>query len=203
MKNTRLSCGWMENLERLNKDELDNFRRFSCIEKSAIYANKYKLVILLSGEAKLLSSKHGKDFIFTFAKAGNLVLLDENSWLEITQKSEVLEISLNKIEDMLNNKNFSMSLINALLTNILLQRNLISDLVFRDIKDRLKEFLLDNSKMINSKRISKFDISMQTLASLLGAPRQNLSRALNELISCGKISKISRGKYELYFSKLD
>lgn len=199
MKNSRLDCGWVENLHCLNHDEMSKFRHICHIRGSLIYAQKLKLLILLEGEAKLISSKCGKDFIFSFVKPGNYVLLDDDSRLEITENSEVLEVNLNKIEELIENREFAMSLINALLKNILAQRKLVFDLVFSDVKERLREFLRTNSHSEKNRLITEFSLSMTTLATLLGAPRQNLSRALSELTKNGEIIKLSKGKFELNF----
>lgn len=197
----RFSLGEYEDYKFLTDEELVKFRHMNYVKQNMLYANKVKFIIIKSGKAKLSYFENGKEFILNFAKSGNMLFLDKNTALEFLENSEVLELSLFNIENLLKNKSFCMSLINTLIRTIILQRELIKDVVFKDLEGRLKSFLQnlanEQNEFIRDKQVLTMPFSVKILSELLGFERQSVSTMFNKLIKDEKLQKIGKNRFIL------
>ena len=89
---------------------------------------------------------------------------------------------------------FSSSIINALIKNIYSQRILIKEIVFAKIQTRILNFL---NRIANADKIVELPFNIMTLASLLGAPRQNVSSAITKLVNDKKIVKLKGNRIKI------
>ena len=158
-----------------------------------IYAQKFKFIILLRGRAKLNCYENGKEFIFSFVKSGAYVCLDKNTSLEILSDCETLQINISELFELLGDE-FASSIINALIKNLHSQRILIKEIVFAKIQTRILNFL---NRIANADKIVELPFNIMTLASLLGAPRQNVSQAITKLVNDKKIMKLKGNRIKI------
>lgn len=198
---SRFSLGEYEDYKFLTDEELVKFRHIYYLKQNMIYANKVKFIIIKSGRAKLSYFENGKEFILSFARTGNMLFLDKNTVLEFLENSEILELSLFNIKNLLKNQPFCMSLINTLIRTIILQRELIKDVVFKDLEGRLKSFLQnlanEQNEFIRDKQVLTMPFSVKILSELLGFERQSVSTMLNKLIKDEKLQKIGKNRFIL------
>ena len=150
-------------------------------------------IILLRGRAKLNCYENGKEFIFSFVKSGAYVCLDKNTSLEILSDCETLQINISELFELLGDE-FASSIINALIKNIYSQRILIKEIVFAKIQTRILNFL---NRIANADKIVELPFNIMTLASLLGAPRQNVSQAITKLVNDKKIVKLKGNRIKI------
>ena len=189
----RLNNDYSEKFDFLSKERIAKFRRKNYVKGDIIYAQKFKFIILLHGRAKLNCYENGKEFIFSFVKSGAYVCLDKNTSLEILSDCETLQINISELFELLGDE-FASSIINALIKNIYSQRILIKEIVFAKIQTRILNFL---NRIANADKIAHMPFNVITLASLLGAPRQNVSQAITKLVNDKKIVKLKGNRIRI------
>ena len=189
----RLNNDYSEKFDFLSKERIAKFRRKNYVKGDIIYAQKFKFIILLHGRAKLNCYENGKEFIFSFVKSGAYVCLDKNTSLEILSDCETLQINISELFELLGDE-FASSIINALIKNIYSQRILIKEIVFAKIQTRILNFL---NRIANADKIAHMSFNVMTLASLLGAPRQNVSQAITKLVNDKKIVKLKGNRIRI------
>lgn len=189
----RLNNDYSEKFDFLSKERIAKFRRKNYVKGDIIYAQKFKFIILLQGRAKLNCYENGKEFIFSFIKSGAYVCLDKNTSLEILSDCETLQINISELFELLGDE-FASSIINALIKNIYSQRILIKEIVFAKIQTRILNFL---NRIANADKIAHMPFNVMTLASLLGAPRQNVSQAITKLVNDKKIVKLKGNRIRI------
>ena len=189
----RLNNDYSEKFDFLSKERIAKFRRKNYVKGDIIYAQKFKFIILLHGKAKLNCYENGKEFIFSFVKSGAYVCLDKNTSLEILSDCETLQINISELFGLLGDE-FASSIINALIKNIYSQRILIKEIVFAKIQTRILNFL---NRIANADKIAHMPFNVMTLASLLGAPRQNVSQAITKLVNYKKIVKLKGNRIRI------
>ena len=181
----RLNNDYSEKFDFLSRERIAKFRRESYARGDVIYAQKFKFIILLQGRAKLNCYENGKEFIFSF--------FENNTSLEILSDCETLQINISELFGLLGDE-FSSSIINALIKNIYSQRILIKEIVFAKIQTRILNFL---NRIANADKIVELPFNIMTLASLLGAPRQNVSQAITKLVNDKKIVKLKGNRIKI------
>jgi len=189
----RLNNDYSEKFDFLSKERIAKFRRKNYVKGDIIYAQKFKFIILLHGKAKLNCYENGKEFIFSFVKSGAYVCLDKNTSLEILSDCETLQINISELFELLGDE-FASSIINSLIKNIYSQRILIKEIVFAKIQTRILNFL---NRITNADKIAHMPFNVMTLASLLGAPRQNVSQAITKLVNDKKIVKLKGNRIRI------
>ena len=189
----RLNNDYSEKFDFLSKERIAKFRRKNYVKGDIIYAQKFKFIILLHGRAKLNCYENGKEFIFSFVKSGAYVCLDKNTSLEILSDCETLQINISELFELLGDE-FASSIINSLIKNIYSQRILIKEIVFAKIQTRILNFL---NRIANADKIAHMPFNVMTLASLLGAPRQNVSQAITKLVNDKKIVKLKGNRIRI------
>ncbi|CUU70661.1 Uncharacterised protein [Campylobacter hyointestinalis subsp. hyointestinalis] len=196
---TRLNLGKYDNYSLLSDDELSKFKQVCYFKSNIIYCDKLQILLIKSGSAKLSFFENGKEFILNFLDKGNIVLLDKNISIEFLENSEVLEISLYKVQGLFENGEFSMSLFNSFIRQIVLQRKIIRDIVFKNIESRLYSFLTslanEQNEFIRDKQVITLPFSLKTLSDLLGFERQSVSTAFNKLVKTGRLSVCGKNRY--------
>jgi len=189
----RLNNDYSEKFDFLSNERIAKFRRKNYVKGDIIYAQKFKFIILLQGKAKLNCYENGKEFIFSFVKSGAYICLDKNTSLEILSDCETLQINISELFELLGDE-FASSIINSLIKNIYSQRILIKEIVFAKIQTRILNFL---NRIANADKIAHMPFNVMTLASLLGAPRQNVSQAITKLVNDKKIVKLKGNRIRI------
>ncbi|MDA3045664.1 Crp/Fnr family transcriptional regulator [Campylobacter sp. VBCF_06 NA8] len=184
-----------EELSFFGKEDLDKFRRISYQKGSMIYAQKKLFMIILKGEGKLNTyHESGREYVLSYFRAGSFVLVDTFSSFEITKDAEILEANLSTVIDLFEfNQDFAIYLFNSFLKNMTMQKNVIKELVFDSVETRTYKFLLQ----IANGDIAHVNGGVSEIASFVGAPRQNVSVAVNKLIKNKKIQKLDHQNFKI------
>ncbi|MBP3224755.1 MAG: Crp/Fnr family transcriptional regulator [Campylobacter sp.] len=184
-----------EELSFFGKEDLDKFRRISYQKGSMIYAQKKLFMIILKGEGKLNTyHESGKEYVLSYFGAGSFVLVDTFSSFEITKDAEILEANLSTVIDLFEfNQDFAIYLFNSFLKNMTMQKNVIKELVFDSVETRTYKFLLQ----ISQEGVAHVNGGVSEIASFVGAPRQNVSVAVNKLIKNKKIQKLDHQNFKI------
>ncbi|GEM_PF-3801107 len=198
---TRLNIGTFNNLS-LTPQELSHFRHFCYLKNTLVYTNNLKFLCIQSGICKLSYFHESREFVLCYITKGNIALLDEHVVVEVVENCEVLELSLYKFEELLENKEFSMSLFNQLIRAVLTQREFIKEMVFLGLNERLKRFLVNLSEFASDKfGVFEMKFNMTQLANLLNSTRQSVSTEFNKLLKSGFLVKVSPKFYRLASEK--
>lgn len=201
MLTTRLHLGEYRDFELLKDDDLSKFRHSKIAKSSIIYANNIKFLIIKDGSAKLSYIDGSKEFIINFLQPGNMIFLDKNCVIEILSDSDILELNIKDISELFENRDFSMSLVNSLIRNVVMQRQIIADIVFGNLELRLENFLRnlanEQNENLRDKSIVTLPFSITVLANLLGFERQSVSTTFNKLLRSGVLQKYGKNKFIL------
>ncbi|ANE35130.1 transcriptional regulator, Crp family [Campylobacter iguaniorum] len=201
MLTTRLHLGEYRDFELLKDDDLSKFRHFKIAKSSIIYANNIKFLIIKDGSAKLSYIDGSKEFIINFLQPGNMIFLDKNCVVEMLSDSDILELNIKDISELFENRDFSMSLVNSLIRNVVMQRQIIADIVFGNLELRLENFLRnlanEQNENLRDKSIVTLPFSITVLANLLGFERQSVSTTFNKLLRSGVLQKYGKNKFIL------
>ena len=201
MNGNRLNSDWNDDiLKLLSKEELDNFRKIKFEKGEIIYAQKIRFMILLKGKLKISFLCGAREFVLKKKKKGSFVVQSSDATIEALESSEVVEINVADVRRLFGNEAFSMSMMNALLRNILAQRKLIYDMYFRTSEDRLRSFLIELAKE-REERVINLPFTISNLSMLCGSPRQNISTAFNKFVKNGEIEKVGKQKYKINFAE--
>ncbi|MBR6952843.1 MAG: Crp/Fnr family transcriptional regulator [Campylobacter sp.] len=184
-----------QELSFFNEEDLAKFRHLCYQKGTMIYAQKKLFMIILKGEGKLNTyHESGREYVLSYFRAGSFVLVDTFSSFEITQNAEILEANLSTVIDLFEfNQDFAIYLFNSFLKNVTMHKNVIKELVFDSVETRTFKFL--NQIAEDSVAFVKGGVS--EIASFVGAPRQNVSVAVNRLIKNKKIRKIDHQNFQI------
>ncbi len=189
---------WQDNfLEHLSQNEQTKLKFHTARKREVIYANKIKFILFISGNAHLKYYSDNNEYILGLVRPDNFIVLDELTGLEMLEKSEFYDLSFKDLISLCGNEKFSASVINALVRNLLSQRDMTYDYTFLSIEERIVKFLCQayEYKKCSDGIVSVCDIT--TMAQLLGASRQNVSKAINTYIKDGLLKKIDRNTYDI------
>ncbi len=149
------------------------------------YFEKKKLIIIKKGRVKISLYEDEKEFIIYFLTTYNICLCLDDNVLEAIEDSEFYIISPENFHEIFNNPLFCNYILNALSQNLLLERNIIKDLAFKNFKQRTINFLIQTAKNIGSKTDKGIEFTtkcnLEELANFLGTQRQTLSSFFTEL----------------------
>ncbi len=149
------------------------------------YFEKKKLIIVKSGRVKISLYENEKEFILYFLTKYNICLCLEDNVLEAVETSEFYIISPEKFPEIFNNPLFCNYILNAFSQNLILERNIIKDLAFKNFKQRTINFLIQTAQNIGKKTEQGIEFTtkcnLEELANFLGTQRQTLSSFLTEL----------------------
>ena len=184
-----------QELSFFNEKDFAKFRRLTYKKGAMIYAQKKLFMIILKGEGKLNTyHESGREYVLSYFRAGSFVIVDTFSSFEITKDAEILEANLSTVIDLFEfNQDFAIYLFNSFLKNITMMKSVIKELVFDSVETRAHKFLLQ----IAVGNIAFVKGGVSEIASFVGAPRQNVSVAINRLIKNGKIKKIDHQNFEI------
>ncbi len=164
----------------------------------------YILYLIVSGAVKIaVSSGEGEEIILTIMGAGQffgeLALFDEQARsadAEAIENTEVLTLQREEFLKVLESRpRVAIQLLKVLSQRIRATDDALGDAAFLDIPSRLAKRLLDlaeehGERTANGLRIT-LRLTQQDLASMIGARRENVNRALAHYQSRGWLSKVN------------
>ncbi|MGG7047996.1 MULTISPECIES: Crp/Fnr family transcriptional regulator [unclassified Campylobacter] len=207
MKKSRLGLLETNIASVLSYDEISKFSYEHLSKGSTIYASFLKIVVFISGSAKLCFFEDGEEFIIYHLKKDNITIVDESCVLEILEDSEVYTMDADGIDWLFENERFCKFYTETLTNITLIQRQIIRSILFESAKGRIANFLIELSNeqnlVQNGYHFIFLPFSVKVLSSFVGLKRQSASTAFNELIKDGVIKRISPHEFLIMdFEKL-
>ncbi len=172
-----------------------------CYAKKELISTPYNendsIFIVKSGRLRIYLSYEDREFTLALLEAGDIFSTHVKTYAEAMEDSEILTADIRVFQQMLiQNPDVSISVIKVL--GILLKNsiNIIEGLAFKDVRQRLYDFLLnaiaDRGVSQGGGILLKLQLSMEDIALLIGTSRQTVSTLVNELIKCQAVKKIDR-----------
>jgi len=158
--------------------------------------NSKTVYLIHSGRVKLgYYRKDGTEIVKAILRKGEVfgenAFLGEGKRTEFAQavdaKTVICPVHLDTLQNLLrNNNSFSLNFYKLINFRIKKLERRLEILLFKDVKQRTIEFLLDlkqdyGKKLLNGDTLIKHPYSQKEIASLIGASRPSLNIVLNEL----------------------
>ena len=195
MNQSRIGRSSFEIIQTVLKDELSNLKCEIIKKGTVFYTDSIKIIIMKSGFAKLSFLENGEEFIIYTLKKDNLTILNEISVLEILEDSEIYMIDVDDANKILKNEAFKDVYIQILTDIVLIQRNIMRSILYKNAKSKVASFLVELALEQNLKQNGFYYVfipfSMQVLSSFVGLRRQSASTEFNKLIKENIIKKVS------------
>ncbi len=198
---SRIKIDSVELSSVLSKEQLKAIPIKKFAKNSIEYSdNKLNLFVIKSGRAKV-SIYGDEEFILYHIKKNNIIIPVDSCVIEFLEDSEVYIIDGLQFSDFFTTPSFATAILASLKLRAEIERKIIQTLIFRNCKTRISSFLMEVAIMQgyldNRDNIIELEFSMQELASFIGAKRQTVSTAFNELLSEKIIEKVERHKYKI------
>ncbi len=162
-----------------------NFPKKHLNKGEIYYFEKKTLIIIKKGQIKVSIYENTNEFILYILNKYNICICLEDNIIEAMQESEFYLISPEKFYEIFNNPLFCNYILNAFSQNLILERAIIKDIVFKNFKQRTINFLVQTAQNIGKKTKNgiEFEIkcNIEELANFLGTQRQTLSSFLTTL----------------------
>ena len=158
------------------------------------------LYVVLAGQVKLVhTSEDGREVILaTRGKGdffGELSLIDEkpiSAHVIAMQESELLILRRDEFRRCMNDMpGISVGLLRALAARLRRADSMIGGLVLLDVKGRVARLILELAEQNDGMNVPK-GITHQTIAQMIGASRETVSRTLREITTAGLINVTGR-----------
>ncbi|MTJ81486.1 MAG: Crp/Fnr family transcriptional regulator [Telmatospirillum sp.] len=156
--------------------------------------------IVLSGELRVYLSYEGREFtVFTLEPEA---VFTTHSKMTVVAKthSEILVTSLRAFTQAISTvPGLAVPIIASMGQGLANTIGIIEGLVFRDVRHRLIQFLLDlageRGRRIQTGVLVTVDCNTEDIATLIGSSRQSTSLILNELIKAGYLLRVNRKQF--------
>lgn len=179
------------------------FRSFTSRKLEAKYivydsnTDENSVFVVLAGELRAYISYEGREFTLFSLEVGDIFVTHSRMTVETKTPSEILVTSMANFLPVLTTiPELSQSIISSLCRGLGQGISVIEGLVFRDVKQRLVNFLVDYAKeyghpMADGTAIT-IDYSTEDIAARIGSTRQSTSLTFNELVRDGYVLRVNR-----------
>jgi len=173
------------------------------IRRKNIAENPNYIGLLLSGRVRVyLSYPNGKEFTLTVLEPGDVYSGHTRAFCSALEDSEVALIPLKTFKAMLTEiPTFSLNVIAVLGDALKNSINVIENLAFRDVNERLLSYLLDIAEekgMPTDQGLQiKFGLTHEEIATMIGCTRQTVSLFFNNLQKEGLLT-VHKGKITIH-----
>ena len=176
-------------IENIIPEDID-FEKFNLPKKALkkgeiYYFEKKTLIIIKNGRVKISLYEDEKEFILYFLTNYNICLCLDDNVLEAIEDSAFYIISPDNFHEIFNNPFFCNYILNAFSQNLILERDIIKNLAFKNFKQRTISFLIQTAENIGIKTDKGIEFTtkcnLEELANFLGTQRQTLSSFFTEL----------------------
>ncbi len=150
--------------------------------------------ILRSGRVRVYLASEQRELTLAFLERGDVFSTHTPAWIMATESSEMLVIDARKFSSFLTRFPAATGAIIHVLGLLLSHTvDLVETLVFRDAPQRLAHFLVAAARRHNHREGESWAVPLHfnvtEMALLLGATRQTISSALNEMQRQGIVSR--------------
>jgi len=194
-------------LDELAKEELADLRAVfhekTYPKGTTIYApdEKENLVFVISsGRVRIYLGYEDKEFSLAILNPGDLYATHADCFIEAFDDCTLLVADVHSVKTVMDRVPMFTRTMVRVLGNILHNSfSIIGGLAFKDIHERLIDYILSEARTMPRSENGGVHISlgltMEQLAQLMGASRQTISTLLNEIVRQGLMEKEGRGKY--------
>jgi len=194
-------------LQELNKPEnsliLEQFHERHFAKNALIFGPGHEenlVFIVKQGKVRIYLSYEDKEFSLAFLGPGDLYSTHTRTFLTALDDTVLLVMPVSRFHTFIATHHIFFQTILGTLGELLKQSfSIIESLTFKDVTQRIVEFLLyelNHHGRKGEKGITvELDLTIEQLASVVGASRQTVSTIVNDLIRSGVVNKINRKTY--------
>jgi len=157
--------------------------------------------IIAKGRVRVYLAYGDKEFTLGILDPGDLYATHADCYVQAFDDTTLLVADVQSVKTVMSRVPLFTRTMVRVLGHILRNSfSIIGDLAFKDIRDRLMDYILieadtKGTKMEDGGVELQFDLTIEQLALLMGATRQTVSTLLNNLERDGLIKKTGRGRY--------
>lgn len=160
------------------------------------------IFIVKKGKVRVYLGFEDKEFSLAILKKGDIYSTHTRAFVSTLDDSVLLTMPTVKFHRfMISHPVFSRTAIGIFGELLKQSFSIIASLVFKDVTQRLVEFLLHEARSHGREenrgiRLS-LDLTMEQLAAVVGSSRQTVSTIINGMIKAGVVIKLGRREYLL------
>ncbi|MDH4317954.1 MAG: Crp/Fnr family transcriptional regulator [Desulfobulbaceae bacterium] len=156
--------------------------------------------IVKQGKVRIYLSYEDKEFSLAFLGPGDLYSTHTRTFQTALEDTVLLVMPVSRFHTLMTTHHVFFQTILGTLGELLKQSfSIIESLIFKDVTQRIVEFLLYELNHHGRKGENgitlELDLTTEQLASVVGASRQTVSTIVNDLIRSGVVNKINRKTY--------
>ncbi|MDH3393119.1 MAG: Crp/Fnr family transcriptional regulator [Desulfobulbaceae bacterium] len=156
--------------------------------------------IVKEGRVRVYLAFEDKEFSLAILKKGDIYTTHTRAFVVAFEDCTILTMPTPKFYRLMTSLPvFSRTVIGVLGELLKQSFSIIESLVFKDVTQRLVEFLLfearNHGKAAPDGVVVRLDLTMEQLAAVVGSSRQTVSTAINEMVKSGVLQKKSRREY--------
>lgn len=194
-------------LRELEKPEyrsvLSEFSEASFPKSTLIYGPEQtadSVFIVKKGKVRVYLAFEDKDFSLAILETGDIYSTHTRAYVSALEDAELMVMPTAKFHRFMTAYPFFSKTIISILGELLKQTfSIIGSLVFKDVTQRIVEFLLHEARHHGQPcegGISiNIDLTVEQLAAVVGSSRQTASSIINQLLKSGVLQKSGRKKY--------
>ncbi|MGL1933265.1 MAG: Crp/Fnr family transcriptional regulator [Desulfotalea sp.] len=195
-------------LEELKKEELSDFRDIFtevCFYKGQIIftpnEDQNMAFIISSGRVRVYLAYGDKEFSLSILGVGEVYSTHTQCYVEVLDDCCVLMTKVESLSRFMTKvPSLTRTMLRVLGRTLKNSLSIIGSLAFKDINKRLIDYIIykaDLEKAGENACKIELGLTIEQLASLMGASRQTISTLLNALERDTLIKKIGRGQYTI------
>jgi CRP-like cAMP-binding protein len=156
--------------------------------------------IIAQGRVRIYLAYEDKEFTLGILGPGDLYSTHAGCYVQALDDTQLLLADVRSVKRCMTEIPLFTRTMVRVLGNILQNSfSIIGGLAFKDIYDRLMDYILiearDNGQPEGEGLVISLGLTMEQLAQLLGATRQTVSTLLNDMVRAGFMEKRGRGRY--------
>nr|WP_320050385.1 Crp/Fnr family transcriptional regulator [uncultured Desulfuromonas sp.] len=164
---------------------------------SSPYDDKDSIFIVQSGRLRVYLCYEDREFTLALLEAGDIFSTHAPTYAEAMENSVILAADTRSFQQkIIEHPEITGTVVKVLGELLNNSINIIEGLVFKDVKQRLYDFLLnavaERGKEHSDGVIIELGLSTEDIALLIGTTRQTISMLMNELIKAGHIRRLDR-----------
>lgn len=159
--------------------------------------------IVKKGKVRVYLAFEDKDFSLAILEKGDIYSTHTRAYVSAFEDTQLLTVPTQKFYQlMMSVPVFSETIIKVLGQLLKQSFSIIDNLVFKDVSQRLVEFLLHEAGKHgrqSAEGISvKIDLTMEQLAAIVGSSRQTVSTIINQMLRAGVLAKSDRKEFLIH-----
>ena len=194
----------LDELERAELSELRAvFNERTFVKGSVIYRpdeSENLVFIIARGRVRVYLAYEDKEFTLAILAPGDLYATHAGCYIQAFDDTSLLVSDVQSVKRcMVEIPLFTRTMVRVLGHILQNSFSIIGGLAFKDIYNRLMDFILREARESgvpeNSGLLLKLDLTTEQLAQVVGATRQTVSTLLNDMVRAGLMEKRGRGEY--------